>query len=106
MTPLEVSAIRRMVGLTVDQFADRLDVNPRTVRGWESGKYSPSESAAQAILSVRREHDKQTDRLMLGAAETDAPVYLGGPEHPRGWWIALAARVLDANPDARVEWDD
>lgn len=105
MTPAEVAATRRLIGLTVDQLADRLGVNPRTVRGWESGKYSPGDSVCDAIQDICLEHDRVTGPYVYAAEQGGLVIIPRGPE-PSGWYLAVAARVLDRVPDARIEWKD
>lgn len=102
MTPVHVAATRRLLGLTADQLGQALDINPRTIRGWEAGKYTPSETATQALLGLRAEHDAEL-ATMLQHAKAGAVEIPGGPK-ARGWYLALAARLIDRLPDARVTW--
>ena len=102
MTPAMIAATRRLIGLTVDQLAEALRVNPRTVRGWESGRYSPSDGPVRDLLELRGEHDAETDAL-TDAAQSGDVVLPDGPR-PQGWYLALAARVLDRESGALVTW--
>ena len=43
MTGPEVLLVRRRLAMTVDELAESLAVNPRTVRAWESGRDTPGE---------------------------------------------------------------
>ena len=38
MTGAEFAAHRHLIGLTLDELADTLGVNPRTTRAWETGR--------------------------------------------------------------------
>lgn len=102
MTSAQIAAIRRLVGLTADQLGEELGINPRTIRGWEAGKYAPSPSAMAALLALRAEHDAELDALIASAAQGVAEV----PSRPRerSWYLALAARLIDRLPAAQIEW--
>ena len=105
VTPLEAAAMRKLVGLTNDGMAAVLKVNPRTIRSWESGRDRPSEAAAAALTAVVESHDNEVDEL-LEAVNRDETVILPRGPMPTGWYVALAARVLDAEPGARLVWED
>lgn len=105
VTPLEAAAMRKLVGLTNDGMAAVLKVNPRTIRSWESGRDRPSPSAAAALTAVVESHDNEVDEL-LEAVNRDETVILPRGPMPTGWYVALAARVLDAEPGARLVWED
>lgn len=100
MSPAEVACTRALIGLTADQMGQALHVNPRTVRSWESGRDTPSESASSAIRALRAEHDTETERLAAG----DAIIYLPDGPRPAGWYRAIGARLLDRDPDVMIEW--
>lgn len=102
MTPAEIAATRRLIGLTAEQLGTELAINPRTIRGWEAGKYSPSESAAQALRNLREEHDAELAAMLAAAAQ--GPVEIPTGPKGRSWYLALAARLVDRKPDARFDW--
>lgn len=104
MTAAQVAATRRLLGLTVDQLGDELAINPRTIRAWETGKYSPSETAVLALLALRAEHDAELAELMDKVAQ--GPVALPSGPRERGWYLALGARILDRLPAARIGWQE
>lgn len=102
MTSAQIAAIRRLLGLTVDQLGQELGINPRTVRGWEAGKYSPSESVEQALNDLRSEHDAELDLLLASTAS--GPVEVPRGPKVRSWYLALAARLIDRRPGAQIAW--
>ena len=102
MSPAEVAATRRLIGLTAEQMGEELGINPRTIRSWEAGKYTPGQSATGAIFALRAEHDAETARLADGAVDGMIVSIPDGPRAP-GWYLALAARVIDRVPDAMIE---
>ena len=97
MDAAEFAALRLSVGVSADVFAQRLDVNPRTVRSWESGRDRISASAAAAIRGLVAEHEALVEELL------DA----GGPisvERGDKWTLAAAAIALRDDPTLRVVW--
>lgn len=105
ISPAEFAATRHLIGLTQNDLATILNVNPRTVRGWESGKYAPRLEIINELELLRREHDETVRILTLAAAEGDV---IGLPRAPKppGWYLAIGARLLDQVPDAQLEWHD
>lgn len=102
MTPAQIAATRRLIGLTADQIGEELGINPRTIRAWETGKYSPSDSAVRALRALRSEHDTELDKMLTSAAQGPIEVPTGPRE--RSWYLALGARLLDRLPDAQIDW--
>ena len=51
----EVSAIRRQLGLSQEQFADLMGVSVATLRNWEQGRREPHGSARSLLLVAARE---------------------------------------------------
>lgn len=106
MTPEQISATRRLVGLTADQLGAKLSINPRTIRGWESGKYSPGPGATEALHDVRAAHDLDFQSCLEVAQRGDSVSLPGGDEDlPASWWLAIAARIIDRIPDAHMDWE-
>lgn len=106
-TAAEIAAIRTAIGLSLDQFADALGVNPRTCRSWESGRDAVSSTAAGAITTLADEHTA----LVAAILDSETPVvitrdratYTDKPR-PRAWYLAAAGRALLADPDVEVDW--
>ncbi|MEM5659530.1 helix-turn-helix transcriptional regulator [Bacillus toyonensis] len=60
--------IRKALGQTIHQFAQRLDVAPSTVYKWEAGEVNPPKSAQKRIrtkLNLTLEDVEQITRLLL-----------------------------------------
>lgn len=104
VTPAQIAATRRLIGLTAEQLGTQLGVNPRTIRGWEAGKYSPSETAAQALLALHAEHDAELTTML--AAAQNGPIEIPTGPKDRSWYLALAARLLDRQPEAQIDWPE
>jgi transcriptional regulator with XRE-family HTH domain len=64
LSPAEVSAHRHAMGLSLDQMAAMLGVNPRTVRSWESGRDRLSASSAAALLDLVGRHGELVGRMV------------------------------------------
>ena len=52
MTAAEFQAARRELGMTIESLAERLGVEPRTVRRWQSGERKVSSEAAEMLRSL------------------------------------------------------
>lgn len=48
----EIANIRNRLGLTQEELAERLDVNPTTVWRWENGRVQPSGATMIALRSM------------------------------------------------------
>lgn len=55
LTPERIRSLRRQLGLTQTEFAQRLGVSMQAVSFWERGTRTPTGLYAQAIRSVQRE---------------------------------------------------
>lgn len=107
MSSAEFIATRHLVGLTVDQLGEQLNISERTIRNWQSGKYFIGDSAAEAVRDLRSEHDTELEKLLEDAVGGDSIVLPRGTEtYPAGWYVALASRILDRDPGLVVEWED
>lgn len=98
MTPAEFAAHRRLTGLTIDELAARLSVNPRTIRSYESGRDRVPEWAEDAMVDLVAENGR------LGARMAASGVVVVIPRS--GWHIQAAARALLIEPDTMIEWSD
>ena len=55
MTPRDIKAARRTLGLSVSGFAALVGASPRTVRRWEKGTLQPSPDKIETIKTKLRE---------------------------------------------------
>lgn len=104
MSPAEVSALRHMMGLSMDAFARLLGVNPRTVRSWESGRDMLSESSTAAVWALARRHDELVREYLEAGVPIGIERDMGDASPPRGWYLAAAGRAMLAEPDLMVGW--
>lgn len=104
MTATEFAIVRRLVGLSAQQLAERFAVNLRSVQRWESGERPIGESIADEMrdLAILHAHDTAD---MLRSSGRPEPLTLPAPtaDKPSGWWLAVAAGVMAQNPDARFD---
>ncbi|MDR6268937.1 MULTISPECIES: helix-turn-helix domain-containing protein [Bacillati] len=103
MSSAEVAATRKLIGLTLSELADELGVGISAVRDWERGRFSPREGLVRALLDLREVHDREVSRLLV-AAVAGTPIHLPAGPKPKGWYLALGARVIDRFPDAILDW--
>lgn len=101
LTPAEIAATRRLIGLSPEQLAAIMNIGDRSVRRWETGTKIISDSAANALLDLRQEHDEDTKAL---AAAEHIEIPAGTDLKPSSWWLAVAARIIDRNPEATINW--
>lgn len=78
MAPEQLRRIRETLGLTQDQFADELGVQPLTIGLWEGGKTPISKARALAIVGLAA---KLSGKLTMQEA-MDGALTGGGSEAP------------------------
>jgi DNA-binding XRE family transcriptional regulator len=105
ITGAEFAAYRHLIGLTIDELAAALRVNPRTARAWESGRDPISTWVPEELDALVLEHRA----LALRLADDGRPIAIrrdktAAADKPRGWYIAAAARAMEVKPDLQVEW--
>ncbi|WOF23859.1 helix-turn-helix domain-containing protein [Microbacterium betulae] len=91
LTAEEIAARRHLIGLTLEELAAELGVNPRSIRRWEAGTATPSAGVEADLERLVAEHTADTDRY----PDIDE-------NRPRGWVIAALARRLDRAPGDAV----
>lgn len=105
LSPAEVSAHRHAMGLSLDQLAAMLGVNPRTVRSWESGRDGLSASSAAALLDLVGRHVELVGRMVSAGVPVVVPREVSvDAVPPRGWFLAAAGAALRVEPDLMVDW--
>ena len=52
LTPNEIRAIRKRLGLTWQQFAELLGVSVSTVGGWENGRHRPRPLSLRMLRNI------------------------------------------------------
>lgn len=74
LTDAEVRTAREWLGLTGDHMAQRLGVNPRTLRSWEQGRDSVPGWLRPAIVEMKADTDRAVEIVSAGLVEEDDPV--------------------------------
>ncbi len=105
MTPAEVAAHRRLTGLTGDQLATQLGVNPRALRAWESGRDVMPEGAAADLRTLVQGNRALARRMATADTVVVIPRGDGHDGFPPGWYLQAAAMALVLEPDLMLEWD-
>lgn len=102
-TAAEIAATRHLLGLSQAELAEELHVSRTSVKDWEAGKFQARRGVIADLGVLRGRHDAEVDRLAEGARDGVLIQIPRGPK-PQGWYLALAARVLDRVPDAMLDW--
>ena len=105
MTAGEFAAWRHLLGLTLNELAEALAVNPRTTRAWESGRDPIPARVTDELAALDVEHRALAGQMV----DAKAPVAIARDKaaaqpRPRGWYVAAAARALAVEPDLEVDW--
>lgn len=122
MSAAELRVTLDWLGLTQEDAAEILAVDPRTVRRWVTGD-SPvpagvvgevqeiAEATAQAVDEVTRAIRVAEDEPVIVVYRTAEQMWAERPEtrpYPASWWRMVAARALrrDTSGEARVVYHD
>ena len=57
MKPEQIKALRKELGLTQKEFAEKLDVSDRIIRAWESGDKSPGRRSLKDLNRLKLEYE-------------------------------------------------
>ncbi len=104
MTGAEFAARRHLLGLTLDELASILGVNPRTVRAWEAERDPIPHRVPDELAALAAEHTALTQEMAAAGSVQIVRAKRDGQDRPRGWYVAAAARATAADPGLRVEW--
>lgn len=118
MTSAEFRVIREFLGLTGDWLAGHLDVNPRTVRAWEQGKYPIPDGVRLEMEDLER----RTGAFVAGCVKqimdmpepgvvtyrSDEEYHAAHPEvpFPASWHRAVVARIAQEVPGLVIVYPD
>ena len=105
LTGAEFAARRHLIGVTLDELATILHVNPRTVRAWESGRDRIPARITSELAALIDEHARLVEQMLADerviSIARDKRVEAA---RPRGWYVAAAARAIVEEPDLMVDW--
>ena len=104
MTGAEFAARRHLLGLTLDELASALGVNPRTTRSWETERDQIPARLPAELDALTAEHTKLAQEMIAAGSVQIVRAKRDDQDRPRGWHVAAAARATAAKPDLRVEW--
>ncbi len=62
MTPEEIYAIRMLIGVTQEKFAQMLGTTVLSVNRWEAGKVKPSRLYTRELQELRNNHGSYLSR--------------------------------------------
>jgi transcriptional regulator with XRE-family HTH domain len=71
LTPAEVRVAREYLGLTGDKLAEKLGVNPRTLRSWEQGRDPIPGRIRPEIAELKAATDAAVAKLVAGLEDAD-----------------------------------
>ncbi len=101
-TAAQIAATRHLLGLSQAELAEALHVNRHAVKDWESGRFGARPGVVGDLAALRAEHDAELEVMIIHA--TIGPVDVPHGPKPRGWYLALSARLLDRRPSAQIDW--
>ncbi|MGX9349385.1 helix-turn-helix domain-containing protein [Microbacterium sp. KNMS] len=104
VTPAQIAATRHLIGMSQAELAEALNVNRHAVKDWESGRFTARPGVVADLEAIRAQHDAEA-RKLTEAADQGVPLSLPAGPRPRGWYLALGARVLSAVPGAAIDWE-
>ena len=104
MTGAEFAVRRHMLGLTLDELASALGVNPRTTRSWETERDQIPARLPAELDALTAEHTKLAQEMTDAGSVQIVRAKHDSQDRPRGWYVAAAARATATNPGLRVEW--
>ena len=110
MTDAEFKVVREFLGLTGDWLAAHFDVNPRTVRSWEQGKYPIPDGVRLELEDLERRTGEFVSALIekiMDLPEPTVVTYRNDAEYhdahpdvpfPAAWHRAVVARIAQEVP--------
>ena len=100
--PARVRAVRELIGVSQDVFAQLLAVSPMTIRSWEQGLRQPSPIARRFLDEIRMAPGHFRGRILTAAAD-------GGETNRATIWRAserpFASRSLNSKDPADARKD-
>ena len=102
MTAAHIAATRHLIGLSQAELAEALGVGRHAVKDWESGRFAARAGVIADLAELRAEHDAELAELVAVAEGAELVVVPSGPR-PRGWYLALASRLID-RVDVPIRW--
>lgn len=102
MTAAEIAATRHLIGLSQAELADELNVNRHSVKDWESGRFAARQGVVTDLIALRAQHEAELTQMVQRAEQS--PIAIPNGPRPRGWYLALGARLLDRLPDVQIDW--
>lgn len=102
ISPLELRCRRKALGLSREDFAERLDVRNSTVAKWESGRTHVPEGVRADLEALEDFLDAQTVTYLRGA-EGAQRISLGSDEIQSSLhWVAAARAVASLRREGAV----
>jgi len=114
MTDAEFKVVREHLGLTGDWLAQHLNVNPRTVRAWEQGKYPIPDGVRLELEDLERRTGEFVSGLVekimdvpeptVGTYRSDEEYHAAHPDipFPASWHRAVVARIAQEVPGLSI----
>ena len=115
MTGGELLTVRDWLGLTGDALAAILDVDPRTLRAWEAGKYRIPEGVREEIEQLEEITARAVGEIVDALHEardpavvvyrTDAELWAARPDTRHltaRWWRHVVARAATEVPGIAI----
>ncbi|MGO1566475.1 MAG: helix-turn-helix domain-containing protein [Brachybacterium sp.] len=103
MNSAKIVAVRALVGLTREEFANHVGVSRVVVDRWERGVQRPKDAHEEKIKAVRAMHDGEL-RVLIDRVQGGDVISIPRGKKSYNWELALVRRLIDRFPKLRVEW--
>ena len=96
-----LAALRHRLGYSITELADELDVRPRTIRSWSTGRDPIPPGVVVELAQLLADHETAVETAL---DEGEVVLPRSGPLV--GWWTAVAAEAMSRSHDIGIVWED
>lgn len=99
-----ISSLRRQLGMSQAQAADRIGCSLDTMKSWEAGRRNAGDTPITVLCRLVEGQDRYVDTMVEQFSSDEDPVYrIDADAEDAGWHLAAAARIAARVPALRLE---